>query len=129
MICHNLLTPHRQPLCSLPREIDRIPLPLARQDLDNLLRDGVADLDGAGAAANVLGAKTAVEHVLNGVLDRLGLLGQVEGVAEHHGDGEDGADGVDDALAGDVWRGAWKLSAPEHVTHAAAGEDLPWMGS
>lgn len=40
------------------------------------------------------------------VLDGLGLVGEVERVAEHHGDGEDGADGVDDALAGDVGGGA-----------------------
>jgi hypothetical protein len=29
---------------------------------------------------------------------------------EHHGDGEDCADGVDDALARDIWCGSYKES-------------------
>ena len=41
-----------------------------------------------------------------GVFDGLGLRGQVEGVAEHHGHRQDGGDGVGLVLAGDVRSGA-----------------------
>lgn len=83
---------------------------LCLEDLGQLGDDGVTDLLGAGAAAEVLRAQTVVDDGLDGVLDGLGLLGQVEGVAEHHGDGEDGANGVDDALAGDIGGRACQLN-------------------
>ena len=47
---------------------------------------------------------------LTRVLDGLGLVGQVQGVAEHRGDGEDGADGVDDALSRDIGCRTWGFS-------------------
>lgn len=79
---------------------------LSLENLGQLLDNLITDSHSAGAAAHVLGAQAPVNGGLDGVLDGLGLVGEVEGVAEHHGDGEDGAEGVDDALAGDVGGGA-----------------------
>lgn len=73
--------------------------------LENFLElrdDGVAHILGTGAAAQVFGQSAVVDGVLDGLLDGLGLDGQAEGVSEHHGDGENGADRVDDALAGNI---------------------------
>ena len=84
---------------------------LARNLLDDL-QDTVTDLLRAGLAAEVLGSEvesarlSRVEHALDGRLDELGLGGSAERVSEHHGGGEDGADRVGDALAGDVGSGA-----------------------
>jgi len=84
---------------------------LARNLLDHL-QDPVADLPGAGLAAEVLGSQVEsarlgrVQHALDGRLDELGLGGSAERVSEHHGGGEDRADWVGDALAGDVGGGA-----------------------
>lgn len=82
---------------------------LAREPRSRGLEDGdelpghlVAHLGGGGAAAQVRCAKALVEGLVDGGLDGAGLVREVERVAEHHGDGEDGADGVDDALARDI---------------------------
>ena len=79
---------------------------LGLEDGSELLGDGVTDLSGAGAAANVFGADVVVDDGLDGLVDLLGKLGLLEGVLEHHAHGEDGGDGVDDALARDVGGGA-----------------------
>lgn len=75
-----------------------------------LLHDRIANLHGGGVAAEILGSETTIQGCADSVLDGLGLLGEVEGVSEQHGDGEDGADGVDDALAGDIRGGAFTAS-------------------
>lgn len=67
-----------------------------------MLNDRVAELVGLGVAAHVLGTQATVNGRLDSRLDRFGFFGQVEGVAKHHGDGENGADRIDDALARDV---------------------------
>lgn len=84
--------------------------------LENLLQlgnDGIAHILGAGSPLEVLGPDAVVEGGLDGGLDGIGLLGQVQRVAQHHGDRQDGADGVDDALAGDVGRRAWEGAVSE----------------
>lgn len=78
--------------------------------VENLLQlgdDGIAHILGAGSSLEVLGPDAVVEGGLDGGLDGIGLLGEVQRVAQHHGDRQDGADGVDDALAGDIGRRTW----------------------
>lgn len=72
------------------------------QDLLQLRDNRVTHLLGASAATDVLGPGAVVDGVLHGLLDRVGLLGEAERVPQHHGDRQDGADGVDDALARDI---------------------------
>lgn len=71
----------------------------ALKNLSQLGNDGIADLLGTGGAAEVLSPDPAVEDVLDRRLDGHGLLRELERVPAHHGDGEDGADWVDDTLA------------------------------
>lgn len=75
---------------------------LSLEDLSQLLDNSVADLLSASVATQVLAAQAAIESSPHGVLDSLGLSREVEGVAQEHGHGQDRADGVDDALAGDI---------------------------
>ena len=56
------------------------------------------------------GAPALGQDRVHGLLHRVGLGGEVEGVAEHHGHGQDGGDGVGLVLA------------------AMSGAE-PWMGS
>lgn len=86
------------PFCPLHHAGSRL------QDLGQLSNDGVARLRGLRVTAHVLRPQARINSLPDGLLDGLGLLGQVQRVAQHHGDGQDGADGVDDALAGDVGR-------------------------
>jgi hypothetical protein len=57
---------------------------LCLEDGSELLGDGVTDLCGAGAAADVFGADVVVDDGLDGLVDLLGQLGLLEGVLEHH---------------------------------------------
>ena len=61
---------------------------------------------GGGGVGDVAGAPAVVEHVLHGLGQAVGGLVHLEAVAEHELHGEDLRDGVGDALAGDVGRGA-----------------------
>lgn len=47
-----------------------------------------------------------VEHLANGSLNGIGLLGTSKGVTEHHSSRQNSADGVGNTLASDVWCGA-----------------------
>lgn len=79
------------------------------QSLEQLLQlssNGIADLRGGRLAADVAGAHTRLNDVTHGLLNDAGLVEPAKGVLHHHGNGEDSSDGVDDALAGDVRRGA-----------------------
>lgn len=67
-----------------------------------LLRNGISNLDGAVRATDIFGSDVLLDNVPDGVFDSFRFGREMEGVLEHHGDREDGADGVDDALAGDV---------------------------
>ena len=82
----------------------RSSLPL--EDLLQLRDNRVTHLDSTNGASKVLCPHTIVESSLNRGLDGSRLLGQVERIPQHHGDGEDSTDGVDDALAGDIRGGA-----------------------
>lgn len=95
----------------------------------------VADVLCGGAAAQVPGAHAVVERLLDGGLDGVCLGGEVERVAQHHGDGEDGADGVDDALARDVGGGAWGWAfglaggtRARRLAHGSCCSSLPARG-
>lgn len=83
---------------------------LLLKKLGQLGSDGVTDLRGRVGAANVGGADVLVDDGLDGRVDHLGQLGQAQRVLEHHADGEDGGDGVDDALAGNVGGRAYDMS-------------------
>lgn len=64
-----------------------------------LLCDRVTDLGGTGAAANVLGANVLVNDDLDGLVDLACKCGLLQRVLEHHADGQNCCDRVDDALA------------------------------
>ena len=64
-----------------------------------LLCDRITDLGCACAAANVFGADVVVNDDLDGLVDLDGQLGLLQRVLEHHADGQDCGDGIDDALA------------------------------
>ena len=57
---------------------------LGLENGSELLCNGVTDLCGAGAAADVFGADVVVDDGLDGLVDLLGQLGLLEGVLEHH---------------------------------------------
>jgi hypothetical protein len=78
------------------------------ENLNQLRHNSIAHLGGARVAAQVAGEGAVVDGAADRLLDGVGLLGQAERVAQHHGHREDGADGVDDALARDVRGGAWE---------------------
>lgn len=82
---------------------------LSLEDLGQLLHDGVSRLDRSRVAAHVFRPQTTVDGGPHGVLDGLGLGREVEGVPEHHGDGEDGAERVHYTLARDIRGGACQL--------------------
>ena len=65
-------------------------------------------LDAVGLAADqqVAGAVARRKHVLDRLLDNVGILAEIEGVAKHHGVGERLGDGIGQALARDVGRAA-----------------------
>ena len=78
------------------------------EELFELLDDLVTDLGGGSVTAEVSGSDgeaalvSSVEDLGDSSLYGVGGLGLVERVAEEHGGGEDGADGVGDALSGDI---------------------------
>ena len=80
--------------------------PYLLEQLLQLSSNGVTDLGGGSLAADVAGAHAGLDDVAHGLLDDAGFVEQAEGVLHHHGDGEDGGHGVDDALASDVGGGA-----------------------
>jgi len=57
---------------------------LGLENGSELLCNGVTDLCGAGAAANVFGADVVVDDCLDGLVDFAGQLGLLERVLEHH---------------------------------------------
>lgn len=75
---------------------------LTLQDLLQLLDNGITHVGSASSTADIPRPDTVVDGVLDSSLNRIGLFGEVERVPEHHGDGENGAGRVDDALARDI---------------------------
>lgn len=81
-------------------------LNLSLKDLLQLSNYSVTHIRSGSVTAKVLGLGTVVNGSLDSSLNGIGLLGEVERVAEHHGDGENGTDGVDDALTRNIGSGA-----------------------
>lgn len=67
---------------------------------------GITNFLGRRLAAKVARTDTRLDHIAHGGLDGLGLSHAAERVLHHHGDGEDGCDGVHDAFSGDVGGGS-----------------------
>lgn len=76
--------------------------PLLLQQFLQLGSDSVTDLASCRLAANIGSANTGLDHIADSRLDGLGVIHAVQGVLHHHGNGENGGDGVDDALACNV---------------------------
>lgn len=72
------------------------------QNLLELCDDRITHILSASAATNIPCPGAIVNGVLHSLLDGVGLLGEAERVPQHHGDGQDGADGVNNALARDI---------------------------
>src|SRR6185312_6982779 len=62
---------------------------------------GGGDLGGAGGG-DVAGADAGRQHVLGGLVDQVGVVGEGEGIAQHHGDAEEGGERIRQVLAGDI---------------------------
>lgn len=75
---------------------------LSLEEFDEFSNNGITHVSCASRATQILGTDTVVDSQLNSSLNSSSLFGQVERVLEHHGNGEDGANGVDNALARDV---------------------------
>ena len=102
---------------------------LGLQQRLELRGDGVADVGGAGAAANVRGAQAAVDDAGDGGFEQGGARGLVQRVLEHHGDAEEHGDGVDGGGAGDVGGGACGGGGVRGWGGVGGQGDAPWMGS
>ena len=76
------------------------------QQFLQLRRHGITNLLGGRLTTNITRADTGLDHITHSGLDGLGFGHAAEGVLHHHGDGEDGGDGVHDAFSGDVGGGA-----------------------
>lgn len=72
---------------------------LLPEDGGQLGRDGVTDLGRLGLTANITRLDALFNDDLDGLVDGLGQSGLLQRVLEHHADGQDHGDGVDDALA------------------------------
>lgn len=81
---------------------------LLLEDLGQLAGNGITDLGGLCLAANIAGLDALLDDNSDGFVDGLGEFGLLEGVLEHHANGKEHGDGVDDALAGNVGCGTWK---------------------
>lgn len=101
---------------------------LSLEDLLQLGSNSITDLGGAVGATDIAGADTGLDDVADSGLDGLGLLWQVKGVQAHHGCGQDRADWVDDALAGDIWCRAvdWLVDTVAAGSVWDAGEGCGW---
>lgn len=90
---------------------------LTLKDLLQLFDNGIAHVGSASIAADILGPDTAVNGVLDGLLDGIGLLWKVKRVPAHHGDRENGTRGVDDTLARDIGcRTCFQSAFAKHLT-------------
>src|SRR5260370_16749685 len=76
----------------------------------DLLENCVANLAGRhffhAGLHDVAGAQPGIEHKFHRLVDEIGLFGEVEGIAQHHREGEHAGERVGDVLAGDVGRAA-----------------------
>lgn len=88
---------------------------LSLENPRQLLDNRVSNILGRRITSKILGPHAAVQSCPHGVLDGLGLVVEVEGVPEEHGDGEDRSDGVDNALAGDVGGGTLRKDGSAFV--------------
>lgn len=100
-------------LCSLfyiVHSITRHRLLSAAEDTRELAGNGVADLGSLCGTTNVTGLDALFDDDLDGLVDSLGELGLLQRVLEHHADGQEHGDGVDDALAGNVGCRPYRLN-------------------
>lgn len=72
------------------------------QQLLQLSSDSVADLASCRLAANIGSTDTGLDDIADSGLDGLGVIHAAQGILHHHGNGQNGGDGVDDALACNV---------------------------
>lgn len=79
------------------------------QQLLQLRRNSVSDFLGLRLATDISRADARLGDVAHGGLDGLGLVRAREGVLQQHGHRQDGCQGVDDALAGDIGGGSCGL--------------------
>ena len=86
-----------------------IPLRYLLQQLSELGGDSVTDLGGGSLSANITSADTGLDNIAYGLLNNASIVKHAEGVLQHHSDGQNGSDGVDDALASDVGSRAYKI--------------------
>jgi hypothetical protein len=80
---------------------------LLLEELGQLAGNGITDLCGLCLATDIASLDALLDDNLDGLVDGLGEFGLLEGVLEHHADGEEHSDGVDDTLAGDVGCGTY----------------------
>lgn len=72
--------------------------PLLPQQSSQLLCNRIADLGRLGCSTDIPGFDALLDDNADGLVDLLGELRLLQRVLEHHADGEDHGDGVDDAL-------------------------------
>ena len=80
---------------------------LLLEELLKLSGNGITDLRCCRGAADVLRADTVVNRNPCRVVNLHGVLRQAERVFEHHAHRQNGSDGVDNALAGNIGCGAY----------------------
>lgn len=100
--------PHPIPLCDEVIGVEEIlqAFLLLLEQAFQFLGYSVTDLDGGAGTADVPRHDAFVNDETDGLLHQHAFLGEVQTIQEQHGDAENGGDGVDDALAGDVGRRA-----------------------
>lgn len=81
-----------------------------RKHLLKSLANPITDLSSPSITLQILGSNTIIQHLLDCLLDESRFFPAPERVSEHHGCREDGADGVGDALTGDIGSGACDVS-------------------
>lgn len=92
------------------RSFLRILALLLAENLGQLAGDGITNLGGLCLTANVASLDALLDDNLDGLVNGLGELGLLEGVLEHHTDGKEHGDRVNDTLAGNVGCGTCKLN-------------------
>lgn len=118
-------------LCSLfyiVHSITRHRLLSAAEDARELAGDGVTNLGSLCGTTDVASLDALLDDDLDGLVDSLGELGLLQRVLEHHADGQEHGNGVDDALAGNVGCGTYRLNQWWELDDRN-GEQIPWMGS
>ncbi len=88
-----------------------IPVEALLEQRSKLFRNGIADFRGLGRPANVLGSNALFDDISDCFVNFLRKLWLLQRVLEHHRHGQKHCDWVDDALAADVRRRTYTMSA------------------